>query len=173
MRLWRRTMLTMAFLALWLCALPSSLVLHAQSVARADSVVYARTSNGGCVVVCRSYMLTLRASGAVSFTSWTTSSPRRTTRHAAGSNALARVERAARAVAFDGLPEITMGDAPLCSPVASDAESIVITVHARPETRTVDYYTGCFGGREYIRRLRTLADSIDTVVGVARLRGTQ
>ncbi len=148
------------------CA-PTARPAQPDSKVAVDSIVLQRT---GCLGTCPAYRLSVRADGFVTFVSHNRGDEGRTESIARGRDIVRRIEQELERTQFARLPEITMGLSPYCRIVASDAPVITVSAFRSRETRSVSYYTGCVGEtvqdtlpRPFIRRLRTLADSIDNI----------
>lgn len=132
-----------------------------------DSVVLVRTS---CLGTCPAYHLSVRNDGFVWFLSRNRGDEGRVESHTRGPDVMRRIERELERSRFASLPIITMGQAPYCRVAASDAPTITINEFRSSAIRSVSYYTGCMGetpqdtlAQAFIRRLRVLADSIDSI----------
>lgn len=146
--------------------------LSAQSVSRnagfgADSIVLQRTA---CLGTCPAYRLGVRADGFVWFVSHKHGEGGRAESHTRGRDIMRRIEQELERSRFAALPAITMGQAPYCRIVATDAPTITVTAFRAHAIHSVSYYTGCIGEtaqdtlpQSFIRRLRLLADSIDAI----------
>ena len=132
-----------------------------------DSIVLERTS---CLGTCPAYRLSVRADGFVRFVSRNQADNGRTESQRRGRDVMRRIERELERAHFSTLPEMRMGRLPYCRTVMSDSPTITLSTFSSRDTRTVSYYTGCVGEgmqdtmpRQFIRRLRVLADSIDSI----------
>lgn len=148
------------------CAPPARPAQSDSGVA-VDSIVLGRT---GCLGTCPAYRLSVRADGFVRFESHNRGEEGRTESAARGRDMVRRIERELERTQFSDLPAITMGRLPYCRIVATDAPSITLSVYGPREARSVSYYLGCIGEsvqdtipRSYLRRLRALADSVDSI----------
>lgn len=152
--------------------LGGSTPLHAQSSVHGatlaiDSVEVQRT---GCLGPCPAYRMSVRADGFVWFVSHNSDDRGRVESHTRGPAIMRRIEGELERAQFQTLPEITMGRAPYCRRVASDAPTITVSVYRASSVRSLSYYTGCVGqfaqdttARPLIRRLLVLVDSIDDI----------
>lgn len=159
------------FQAIFLLIVATS-ALSAQSGTRnvtfaADSVVLVRTS---CLGTCPAYRLSVRNDGFVWFLSRNRGEEGRVESHTRGPDIMRRIERELERSRFASLPTIPMGQAPYCRVVATDAPTITVNEFRSHAIRSVSYYTGCLGetpqdtlAQAFIRRLRVLADSIDSI----------
>ncbi len=81
-----------------------------------------------------------------------------------------RLELVLASQQFTQLPEIRMGERPYCRAVATDAPTITLTMFQTAGRFARSYYTGCGGESAgdtvswgFIRRLRSIADSVDAI----------
>ncbi len=146
--------------------------LFAQSPGRVarldvDSVVLQRT---GCLGTCPAYRLSVRGDGFVSFVSHNRGDQGRVESHTRGPEIMRRIQGQLERTQFQTLPVITMGRAPYCRVAATDSPTISVSVFRAADVRSRAYYTGCLGesaqdttAQLLVRRLLTLADSIDAI----------
>ncbi len=132
-----------------------------------DSVVLQRTR---CLGACPAYSMSVRGDGFVRFVSHNREDRGRVESHTRSPEIMRRIEGELERAQFQTLPEITMGRAPYCRIVATDAPTITVSVFRSTDVRSLSYYTGCMGesaqdtsARSMIRRLRALGDSIDVI----------
>jgi hypothetical protein len=137
-----------------------------QSVAF-DSLVLERTP---CFGTCPAYRLRVGANGEVQFVSRNRADSGRTASQSIGPTGVSRLEQILTAQQFTQLPVMRMGEGPYCRLVSTDAPSIIVSVFRASGQLARNYYTGCSGesiadtvSRGFIRRLRTIADSVDAI----------
>jgi hypothetical protein len=155
-----------AVLAVAACTRPAPPV-RSDAQAAVDSVVLERTR---CFGTCPAYRLSVRANGFVTFASRNPGDEGRTESLAREPDIVRRIERELDRAQFAQLPAMTLGEPPYCRIAATDAPIITVSAFGSRDTRSVSYYTGCRGDsvqdtlpQHFIRRLRVLADSIDSI----------
>lgn len=141
--------------------------LERQQPVALDSLVLERTP---CFGTCPAYRLSIRANGAVQFVSRNRADSGRTASQSIGPMGVRRLELVLASQQFTQLPEIRMGERPYCRAVATDAPTITLTMFQTAGPFARSYYTGCGGESAgdtvtwgFIRRLRTIADSVDAI----------
>jgi hypothetical protein len=140
---------------------------------RGDSVVM-RRAGSGCAGPCVDYRLRVSADGAVEFLSLRRGEGRRVERASRGPVVWRSIADAFGRIAFETLPPLDVGEAPLCRRIVTDATTIIITWFGGDVVHVRDYYLGCLGDgssvnatSSYLGRLSALAAHIDSVAGVA------
>jgi hypothetical protein len=159
---------------LLLATLATTAAARAQSTwHRGDSVVMRRAASG-CAGPCVDYRLRVAADGAVEFLSLRRGENRRVERASRGPVIWRSIADAFGRIAFETLPPLDVGEAPLCRRIVTDATTIIITWFGGDVVHVRDYYLGCLGDgssvnatSSYLGRLSALAAHIDSVAGVA------
>jgi uncharacterized Zn-binding protein involved in type VI secretion len=138
-----------------------------------DSVVLTRTATA-CAFRCVNYRVRITVDGAVEFVSRMRGDNGRVERATRGPAAWHAVAQGFADYAFDALPVVTVGEAPLCRVVASDGTSLVVSWFRGDAVHFRRYNMGCLGdgssvnaASPFVLRMRMLAAHIDTVTDVA------
>jgi Domain of unknown function (DUF6438) len=142
---------------------------------RGDSVLMTSSATG-CAGPCPAYRVRIDHSGEVEFESRTRGDNGRRERASRGPTAWTAIAEEFSRIAFDSLPVIRVGEAPLCRAIMSDGTTVVITWFSRSAAHSREYYMSCMGegpssgnnaAAPYLTRFWALATQIDRTAGVA------
>jgi hypothetical protein len=140
---------------------------------RGDSVVMTRSASG-CAGSCVNYRVRVAADGAVEFVSRRRGDNGRIERASRGAVVWRSITDEFGRIAFDTIPLLPVGEAPLCRAIFSDGTTIIVTWFGGNVVHVRDDYMGCQGdgspvnaASPYLGRMSALAAHIDTMAGVA------
>ena len=137
---------------------------------KADSIVLERTI---CYGTCPAYRISLSDVGEVRFDSGNPEHGGRRVTDTVAATTFTALAARARSIGFFDLPSKIADDSVLCRNRATDHPTVIVTIGAKGQTKSVEDYHGCFETVEHeilppIARLRLFEIEIDSALRSSR-----